>query len=227
MVIVIRRDRDFEKKTWDALCTPFKGNDRAKDLDHCNISDLTWCLRKGFYNKLYPDMEERGPETYNNWIRGKMSEYVVSEKIFPNYVGQLAFEFEEMVKAHPDLVNHKHVIELKDSNNTYHFTDPRTEKYNSFDGYFLQLLYYLVITGFEVGHLLVKHSNSKQILDRLKWKKQHPLEEGDKIPLRAYEITLTKDDPLRETVANNLRFKAQMFIKAVKEKKCKVVAQDE
>ena len=66
MSIEISRDRDFEQMVWEKLCEPYKGRERSKDLDHINVSDLTWCLRKGWYSKIYPDLDKKGPETYNN-----------------------------------------------------------------------------------------------------------------------------------------------------------------
>ena len=129
---------------------------------------------------------------------------------------------EDTLKAHPDLTNGNHIIELKDVNGIYNFTDPRKSKYSSFDSYFLQLLYYMVMADKEKGHILIKHSNSKIILDKLKAKKIQVAEE-DRNPLRAFKLVIPLDDPVREMIKDNLRFKSKMFIKATKEKNVKLL----
>ena len=221
MTVKVTRNRERERQVWKGLVKPFQGNERSLDITHTNVSDLvSWCIRQSYFKKVYPALDEKEDEDFNNFIRGKSSEYIISNHIFaPEYTSQASYMFEGMIKGHPDLINKetKHVIELKDSNNTYHFTDPRHERYNSFDTYLTQVLCYMVMSDAEDGVVLVKHSNSKSILDRIGWKKKI-VDKGDTIPLRSYDVHLSMDDPDREFIKDNLRLKATFFLKAVKSK---------
>jgi hypothetical protein len=221
--IIIKRDRTLALTVWNKLTLPFMGNDRAKDINHANVSDLVgWCIRKSYFNKVYPTLEVKDPEQLNSFIRGKMSEYVISNRVFGgSYKEQVSYVLNNKIKAHPDLIDEtrKHVIELKDSNNDYHFTDPRHTKYNSFDSYMMQLLAYMIITGCTTGSILVRHSNAKKIIERLGWKKIEIDNKEDKMPMWAYTVELAIDDPIRDFIRDNLLLKAEYFINAVKNKR--------
>ena len=240
MPIYIEKGNEFSTEILKALNDEFASPDR---LDSKNItvhvSDIigSWCMRKGLMQRTHPHLYFLTEEDINNFVRGKLSELAISERMKESMDAQKKVYFEGIM-GRPDLVRKDNtlILELKDTNSfitVSPFNDDeiadayqkayemlgsdsklpkpnsKRKKYNSFPGYMSQLLTYMVIMEVEKGVIVVRHNNHKFIM---KLKKIDAVQS----PFVEWKISLPLDDPIRAKIKENLMIKKHFFVEAIK-----------
>ncbi len=211
MPIIIKPNLEFPKLLKKNLKNYYNEKKRIGNDVHVSDILLENCLRKQYYKRKFSDMNTIDDGSLMHFIRGESSEYVIT-KLANIGVSQRNLEFDGLI-AHPDIMNDDFIIELKDTMSKTRL-DITNDKFIS---YIRQLLYYLVISGYETGVLTIIYN-----LEELKFIKSD--EKGDyffrpkntkKPEIISWTIFLPKDDILREILKNEMVRRKKLFSMAM------------
>jgi hypothetical protein len=203
--------------------------------DKIHVSDILWgsCLRKAYYARVIEDYEFTDDDI-DNFVRGESSEHVLVD-LADIGVGQHELYFEDDLIARPDLLSvspsdsteqqqtKNLIVEFKDTKSF----DRLTPENPKFKGYLRQLLYYLIISGFDAGVLCIRYASNR----KLQWIKRD--EKGDyffsplvnnetgenKLPeLETWTVILEKESDIRELLKDEIRTRVSILRAALKSK---------
>ncbi len=211
MTITVKPNYEFPKRLKKNLKNYY---DEKKRINHdVHVSDILLenCLRKQYYKRKFPDQNIIDNDSLIHFIRGESSEYVIS-KIANIGISQRDLEFDGLI-AHPDIMNNDFVIELKDTM-SHTRLDITNDKFIS---YIRQLLYYMIISGYETGILSIIYNS-----EELKYLRSD--DKGDyffkpkntkKPEIVSWTVFLSKDDILREILRNEMIRRKNLFLTAL------------
>jgi len=238
MPILVSKDSAFINILRSNLKEHYNSHRRDID-DKIHVSDILWgsCLRKAYYARVIKDYEFTDDDI-DNFVRGESSEHVLVD-LADIGVGQHELFFEDDLIARPDLLSvspsdsNEHqqqqqqpknlIVEFKDTKSFERLT-PENPK---FKGYLRQLLYYLIISGFDAGVLCIRYASNR----KLQWIKRD--EKGDyffsplvnnetgenKLPeLETWTVILEKDSDIRELLKNEIRVRVSILRAALNSK---------
>ena len=238
MPVLISKDSTFINILRSNLKEHYNSHRRDID-DKIHVSDILWgsCLRKAYYARVIKDYEFTDDDI-DNFVRGESSEHVLVD-LADIGVGQHELFFEDDLIARPDLLSvspsdsNEHqqqqqqpknlIVEFKDTKSFERLT-PENPK---FKGYLRQLLYYLIISGFDAGVLCIRYASNR----KLQWIKRD--EKGDyffsplvnnetgenKLPeLETWTVILEKDSDIRELLKNEIRVRVSILRAALNSK---------
>ncbi|MBA3284486.1 MAG: hypothetical protein H0U27_05425 [Nitrosopumilus sp.] len=236
MPILISKDSAFINILRSNLKEHYNSHRRDID-DKIHVSDILWgsCLRKAYYARVIKDYEFTDDDI-DNFVRGESSEHVLVD-LADIGVGQHELFFEDDLIARPDLLSvspsdsneqqqqqpKNLIVEFKDTKSFERLT-PENPK---FKGYLRQLLYYLIISGFDAGVLCIRYASNR----KLQWIKRD--EKGDyffsplvnnetgenKLPeLETWTVILEKDSDIRELLKNEIRMRVSILRAALDSK---------
>ncbi len=229
MPILISKDSTFINMLRSNLKEHYNSHRRSID-DKIHVSDILWgsCLRKAYYARVIKDYEFTDDDI-DNFVRGESSEHVLVD-LADIGVGQHELFFEDDLIARPDLLSispsdsngqqkqqpKNLIVEFKDTKSFERLT-PENPK---FKGYLRQLLYYLIISGFDAGVLCIRYASNR----KLQWIKRD--EKGDyffsplinnetgenKLPeLETWTVILEKDSEIRELLKDEIRLRVSIL----------------
>lgn len=238
MPILISKDSTFINLLRSNLKEHYNSHRRNID-DKIHVSDILWgsCLRKAYYARVIEDYEFTDDDI-DNFVRGESSEHVLVD-LADIGVGQHELFFEDDLIARPDLLSvspsdsneqqqqrqqpKNLIVEFKDTKSFERLT-PENPK---FKGYLRQLLYYLIISGFDAGVLCIRYASNR----KLQWIKRD--EKGDyffsplvnnetgenKLPeLETWTVILEKDSDIRELLKDEIRMRVSILRSALNSK---------
>lgn len=238
MPILISKDSTFINILRSNLKEHYNSHRRNID-DKIHVSDILWgsCLRKAYYARVIEDYEFTDDDI-DNFVRGESSEHVLVD-LADIGVGQHELFFEDDLIARPDLLSispsdsndqqqqqqqpKNLIVEFKDTKSFERLT-PENPK---FKGYLRQLLYYLIISGFDAGVLCIRYASNR----KLQWIKRD--EKGDyffsplvnsetgenKLPeLETWTVILEKDSDIRELLKDEIRMRVSILRAALNSK---------
>lgn len=156
--IIIYENEPMAAELEKAICQHFASTTRVLG-GKVHTSSLTYCLRKEVIKSHLISSGQNKPEdfmniwTAMNFIRGLGSEAWFTKFIQDEIDAQVDMNHEQKIVAHPDAVtkDRKQIIEMKNSN-TYVGLVLGDDSLKS---YFRQTVYYMVMSGIEVGHVVV------------------------------------------------------------------------
>jgi hypothetical protein len=206
-----------------------------------HVSDLVgaWCPLKPVMQRTHPHLYYLTEEDLNNFTRGKLSELAISKHMKEVMDSQKKVYFEGIM-GRPDLVRKDNsiILELKDTNSfitvspfndddiadayqkAYKVlgstldvkpTNSKRKKYNSFPGYLVQLVTYMVMMDVEYGTVVIRHNNHKFIMKL----KNIDISQS---PFKEWKVHIPRDDPIRAKIKENLMIKKHFFVEAIKTK---------
>ncbi|MBA3751079.1 MAG: hypothetical protein H0X03_09365 [Nitrosopumilus sp.] len=213
MTIKIRKDYEFTDLLQYNLKTRYEKR-RRKVEDSVHVSDIlpSSCIRKQYFGRTNPELDEISSESVQHFIRGESSEAAITS-LADIGVSQMDLEMDGLI-AHPDIMNQEQIIELKDTLN-----NKRLDIHDyQFRSYLRQLLYYLTITDIEKGIISIRYNNKE-----LKWIKTDS--EGNDYFIRpknarapeieSWSVLLPKDDIARELLKNEMMRRKNLFQKSL------------
>ena len=238
MPILISKDSTFINILRSNLKEHYNSHRRNID-DKIHVSDILWgsCLRKAYYARVIEDYEFTDDDI-DNFVRGESSEHVLVD-LADIGVGQHELFFEDDLIARPDLLsvspsdsNEQQQQQQQPKNLIVEFKDTKsferlTPENPKFKGYLRQLLYYLVISGFDAGVLCIRYASNR----KLQWIKRD--EKGDyffsplvnnetgenKLPeLETWTVILEKDSDIRELLKDEIRMRVSILRAALNSK---------
>ena len=238
MPILISKDSTFINILRSNLKEHYNSHRRNMD-DKIHVSDILWgsCLRKAYYARVIEDYEFTDDDI-DNFVRGESSEHVLVD-LADIGVGQHELFFEDDLIARPDLLsvspsdsNEQQQQQQQPKNLIVEFKDTKsferlTPENPKFKGYLRQLLYYLIISGFDAGVLCIRYASNR----KLQWIKRD--EKGDyffsplvnnetgenKLPeLETWTVILEKDSDIRELLKDEIRMRVSMLRAALNSK---------
>lgn len=178
------------------------------------------CIRKAYYRRVYPDEDVIDDVTLLHFLRGESSQYALTQLA---EFDETEFEIETedgTLTGHIDAVykNDKGklvAVEFKDSNST---TRHDICSY-TFKSYETQLLYYMALSGIELGIICIKYNCNK-----MRWAKKdndgsvwyEKLANSRPPEIVSYDVVLTKDDPLRNKLLEELLERKSRFLESLK-----------
>jgi hypothetical protein len=184
--------------------------------ERVHVSDVlpSSCLRRQYYGRIMPEEDQEtiiDDSQVHAFVRGEASEHIITA-LANIGAAQIPIEMDGIV-AHPDImVNDKLIIELKNTAGNRLTLDDTT-----FQGYVLQLLYYMVMTKIEKGILAIRY----EIKD-LQWigrdsQGDHYVRSLDAKPpdMECFQIILSLDDPMREALKQQMILRKDLFMKAL------------
>ncbi len=179
MPIIISKDYRFLHLLRTNIKVLYSSRKR-KPEDKIHVSDILSgsCLRKAFYARVVKEYDLT-VEDIDNFVRGESSEYVLVG-LADVGVTQKELLFEDNLIARPDLMtgspSHKTefqnkistkkddeaeiIVEFKDTK-SFERLKPDNKR---FKAYLRQLLYYLVISGYDTGILCIRYSNNRRLV---------------------------------------------------------------
>ena len=234
MPILISKDSSFINILRSNLKEHYNSHRRNID-DKIHVSDILWgsCLRKAYYARVVEDYEFTDDDI-DNFVRGESSEHVLVD-LADIGVGQHELFFEDDLIARPDLLSvspsdsteqqqpKNLIVEFKDTKSFERLT-PENPK---FKGYLRQLLYYLIISGFDAGVLCIRYASNR----KLQWIKRD--EKGDyffsplvnnvtgenKLPeLETWTVILEKGSDIRDLLKDEIRKRVSILRAALDSK---------
>lgn len=222
MPIELSKDNGFPERLKEKLKNRYLKRNRSEDIIH--VSDITTysCIRKAYFARKNPELNNITDTDLDHFLRGESSEMVITN-LADIGIAQKELEFDGII-AHPDILNDdlNLIIELKDTNYNKKL-DIHDEK---FKGYLKQLLYYLVISGYEFGILSIRYSSKKMTFIKRN-------ENGDEyyfVPINSdmpkiesWKIKLPKDDFLRDLLKNELIRRKKLLQEALKSNKVTIL----
>ena len=238
MPILVSKDSTFINMLRSNLKEHYNSHRRNID-DKIHVSDILWgsCLRKAYYARVIEDYEFTDDDI-DNFVRGESSEHVLVD-LADIGVGQHELFFEDDLIARPDLLsvspsdsNEQQQQQQQPKNLIVEFKDTKsferlTPENPKFKGYLRQLLYYLIISGFDAGVLCIRYASNR----KLQWIKRD--EKGDyffsplvnnetgenKLPeLETWTVILEKDSDIRELLKDEIRMRVSMLRAALNSK---------
>lgn len=174
-----------------------------------HIGDITDCLRKHMISKQNVDNIENSIYDYTNWMQGLNSESSLVEILSSTEEGT---EYQKHilsdgVTAHPDYIENEVVFELKSTNKI----SPFILSDDVLKGYVRQIVYYMVLMGFEKGRIIARYNlpyfpeycgkdeTTGESLYKLKFHK-----DTGQFPFFAVKITIPLDAPIRNEIKDGL-----------------------
>src|SRR6478672_5009855 len=159
--IVIRKSVKFNDQLRNNLRIRYEERKKNRlGVAPIHVSDIlpTTCIRKQYYSRVFPEKDPISDESVHHFVRGEASEFVITQ-LANMGVSQADLEFSGIV-AHPDIMGSDLIVELKDTVNgkRLNVTD------QTFRSYLRQLLYYIVLTGFEKGIISIRYN-----IKELRW----------------------------------------------------------
>jgi hypothetical protein len=215
MTITIRKDPTFTNLLQNNLKSRYEKRRRNVE-DNVHVSDIlpSTCIRKQYFGRKNPELDEISNESVQHFIRGESSEAAITS-LADMGVSQMDLEMDGLI-AHPDIMNQDQIVELKDT-----LSNKRLGIYDhQFKSYVRQLLYYLVITGIERGIISIRYNNRE-----LKWIKTDS--DGNDYFIRpknsrspeieSWSVFLPKDAIARELLKNEMLRRKTLFQKSLRE----------
>jgi CRISPR/Cas system-associated exonuclease Cas4 (RecB family) len=215
MAIIIRKDSSFTDLLQNNLKDRYEKRRRNVE-DNVHVSDIlpSTCIRKQYFGRKNPELDEISSESVQHFIRGESSEAAITS-LADMGISQMDLEMDGLI-AHPDIMNQDQIVELKDT-----LSNKRLGIYDyQFKSYLRQLLYYLVITGIEKGIISIRYNNRE-----LRWIKTDS--EGNDYFIRpknsrapeieSWSVFLPKDDIARGLLKNEMIRRKNLFQKSLRE----------
>ena len=215
MAIIIRKDSSFTDLLQNNLKNRYERRRRNVE-DNVHVSDIlpSTCIRKQYFGRKNPELDEISSESVQHFIRGESSEAAITS-LADMGISQMDLEMDGLI-AHPDIMNQDQIVELKDT-----LSNKRLGIYDyQFKSYLRQLLYYLVITGIEKGIISIRYNNRE-----LRWIKTDS--EGNDYFIRpknsrapeieSWSVFLPKDDIARGLLKNEMIRRKNLFQKSLLE----------
>lgn len=178
------------------------------------------CIRKAYYRRVYPDEDAIDDVTLLHFLRGESSQYALTQLA---EFDETEFEIETedgTLTGHIDAVyqNDKGklvAVEFKDSNSTTRY-DICSYTFKSYE---TQLLYYMALSGIELGIICIKYN-----CNEMRWAKKdsdgsvwyEKLANSRPPEIVSYDVVLTKDDPLRHKLLEELQERKSRFLESLK-----------
>jgi hypothetical protein len=221
MPIEISKDEDFIKKLKNSLKQRYANRTRSEYEIHVSDISSYSCIRKAYFTRKNPELNQVTDTDIENYIRGESSEAIIT-KLADIGIAQKELEFDGII-AHPDILSEdlKLIIELKDTNSQ--------KKLNiideKFKGYLKQLLYYLVISGYENGILSIKYSSKSMSLVK-------STSEGDYyyVPnksnnpgIETWKVVLHQNDFLRDIIKNEMIRRKNLLLEALRNNRIEIL----
>lgn len=219
MTVIIKKSEEFNKFLKYNLSKRFKNKDRGSNA---HVSDIipTACLRKQYYYRKYPELAPTTDESVLHFVRGLASEYAITN-LADMGVAQSDEQFEG-ITAHPDILasepnlfeGQKMVVELKDTSrgDRIDFSD------DTFKSYTYQLIYYMIMTGAEIGVISIKY-NIKEMQWRYRDREGSDWfcrrKDAKDVEVQSWEVRMGKDDPVRELFKQQMRDRRDLFLSAL------------
>jgi CRISPR/Cas system-associated exonuclease Cas4 (RecB family) len=215
MTITIRKDPTFTNLLQNNLKSRYERRRRNVE-DNVHVSDIlpSTCIRKQYFGRKNPELDEISNESVQHFIRGESSEAAITS-LADMGVSQMDLEMDGLI-AHPDIMNQDQIVELKDT-----LSNKRLGIYDhQFKSYVRQILYYLVITGIEKGIISIRYNNRE-----LKWIKTDSdgndyfiRPKNSRAPeIESWSVFLPKDDIARELLKNEMIRRKTLFQKSLQE----------
>jgi CRISPR/Cas system-associated exonuclease Cas4 (RecB family) len=215
MTITIRKDPAFTNLLQNNLKSRYEKRRRNVE-DNVHVSDIlpSTCIRKQYFGRKKPELDEISSESVQHFIRGESSEAAITS-LADMGVSQMDLDMDGLI-AHPDIMNQDQIVELKDT-----LSNKRLGIYDhQFKSYVRQLLYYLVITEIEKGIISIRYNNRE-----LKWIKTDSdgndyfiRPKNSRAPeIESWSVFLPKDDIARELLKNEMVRRKTLFQKSLQE----------
>jgi CRISPR/Cas system-associated exonuclease Cas4 (RecB family) len=215
MTITIRKDPAFTNLLQNNLKSRYEKRRRNVE-DNVHVSDIlpSTCIRKQYFGRKNPELDEISSESVQHFIRGESSEAAITS-LADMGVSQMDLDMDGLI-AHPDIMNQDQIVELKDT-----LSNKRLGIYDhQFKSYVRQLLYYLVITEIEKGIISIRYNNRE-----LKWIKTDSdgndyfiRPKNSRAPeIESWSVFLPKDDIARELLKNEMVRRKTLFQKSLQE----------
>jgi hypothetical protein len=213
-VFSIKTDFEFNNILKRNLAEKYRRKRRIVS-ERVHVSDILpgSCLRRQYYGRVMPDQQTIivDDSQVHAFVRGEASEHIITA-LANIGAAQVPVEMDGIV-AHPDImVNDKLIIELKNTAGNRLTLDDST-----FQGYLLQLLYYMVMTKIQKGILAIRY----EIKD-LQWigrdsQGDHYVRSLDAKPpdMECFQIILSLDDPMRLQLKQQMILRKDLFMKAL------------
>jgi CRISPR/Cas system-associated exonuclease Cas4 (RecB family) len=215
MAIIIRKDSSFTDLLQNNLKNRYEKRRRNVE-DNVHVSDIlpSTCIRKQYFGRKNPELDEISSESVQHFIRGESSEAAITS-LADMGISQMDLEMDGLI-AHPDIMNQDQIVELKDT-----LSNKRLGIYDhQFKSYLRQLLYYLVITGIEKGIISIRYNNRE-----LRWIKTDSdgndyfvRPKNSRAPeIESWSVFLPKDDIARGLLKNEMIRRKNLFQKSLRE----------
>jgi hypothetical protein len=215
MAIIIRKDSSFTDLLQNNLKNRYEKRRRNVE-DNVHVSDIlpSTCIRKQYFGRKNPELDEISSESVQHFIRGESSEAAITS-LADMGISQMDLEMDGLI-AHPDIMNQDQIVELKDT-----LSNKRLGIYDyQFKSYLRQLLYYLVITGIEKGIISIRYNNRE-----LRWIKTDSdgndyfiRPKNSRAPeIESWSVFLPKDDIARGLLKNEMIRRKNLFQKSLQE----------
>lgn len=215
MTITIRKDSAFTDLLQNNLKARYEKRRRNVE-DNVHVSDIlpSTCIRKQYFSRKNPELDEISSESVQHFIRGESSEAAITS-LADMGVSQMDLEMDGLI-AHPDIMNQDQIVELKDT-----LSNKRLGIYDyQFKSYVRQLLYYLVITGIDKGVISIRYNNRE-----LRWIKTDSdgndyfiRPKNSRAPeIESWSVFLPKNDIARELLKNEMVRRKTLFQKSLQE----------
>jgi CRISPR/Cas system-associated exonuclease Cas4 (RecB family) len=215
MAIIIRKDSAFTDLLQNNLKARYEKRRRNVE-DNVHVSDIlpSTCIRKQYFGRKNPELDEISSESVQHFIRGESSEAAITS-LADMGVSQMDLEMDGLI-AHPDIMNQDQIVELKDT-----LSNKRLGIYDhQFKSYLRQLLYYLVITGIDKGIISIRYNNRE-----LRWIKTDSdgndyfiRPKNSRAPeIESWSVFLPKDDIARGLLKNEMIRRKNLFQKSLQE----------
>ena len=239
MPIIISKDYRFLQLLRTNLKVLYSSRKR-KPQDKIHVSDIISgsCLRKAFYARTVKDYELT-VEDIDNFVRGESSEYILVG-LADIGISQMELLFEDNLIARPDLMtgSQSHKTESKDMISTkkdkeaeiiVEFKDTKSFERlkpdnKRFKSYLRQLLYYLVISGYDTGILCIRYANNRKMV----WikrdsqgdyyfspKTKNQNDEGNLAEIESWTVILEKGSPIRDVLKEEIRTRVSLLKSAL------------
>jgi CRISPR/Cas system-associated exonuclease Cas4 (RecB family) len=219
-VFSIKTDAQFGITLKKNLAEKYKRKRRTIS-ERVHVSDIlpSSCLRRQYYSRIMSEEQIIDDSQVHSFVRGEASEHIITT-LANIGVAQVPIEMDGII-AHPDImVNGNLVIELKNTAGNRLTLDDTT-----FQGYLLQLLYYMVMTQIEKGILAIRY----EVKD-LQWvgrdsQGDHYVRALDAKPpnMECFQIILSLDDPMRMELKEQMILRKELFLKALATKDVRIV----
>lgn len=217
MVIRVKIDDKARDRFLQISQQYYIDNNEKRKYDY-HIGDGTMCLRKSMIPYIFPSQNK--PDVYDrdNFMRGLGMEHSVVDILkvmIPDGEFQMDIYFDK-ITGHPDYTDPKNkmIFEIKATN----ITEPITIESDYIKSYIRQIVYYMLLTGYSDGIIVIKYSlpffieYDKEINKKLKkrgekgsyWAKIKPHNKNNIIPWLFISVNISEDEPLRNSIRDIL-----------------------